>query len=58
MAICSSQASIDVLSKVARELGWKPITELICEIHEGDESLRRTWPLNYSLWNHSTETGR
>jgi chemotaxis methyl-accepting protein methylase len=43
-----SGVDLDVRSKVARELGWKPITELICEIHEGDESLRRTWPLNYS----------
>jgi hypothetical protein len=25
-------------SKVARELGWRPITELISEIHEGDPS--------------------
>jgi len=36
-----------VRSKVARELGWKPVTELIGEIHEGDPSLRRDWPLQY-----------
>jgi chemotaxis methyl-accepting protein methylase len=43
-----SGVDLDVRSKVARELGWKPITELIRELHEGDQSLRRSWPLEYS----------
>ena len=43
-----SGVDLDVRIKVAQEFGWKPITELICEIHEGDQSLRRSWPLNYS----------
>jgi hypothetical protein len=43
-----SGVDLDVRSKVAREFGWRPITELICEIHEGDQSLRRSWPLDYS----------
>jgi chemotaxis methyl-accepting protein methylase len=43
-----SGVDLDVRSKVARELGWKPITELICEIHEGDQSVRHSWPLEYS----------
>jgi hypothetical protein len=30
-----------------RELGWTPITDLVEEIHEGDPSLRRDWPLHY-----------
>jgi len=35
---------LDVRTKVARELHWLPIPELIEEIHEGDPSLRRDWP--------------
>lgn len=42
-----SGVDLDVRSKVARELGWKPVTEMIREIHEGDISLRRDWPLGY-----------
>ena len=42
-----SGVDLDVRSKVARELGWIPITEMIIEIHEGDISLRRDWPLQY-----------
>ena len=42
-----SGVDLDVRSKVARELGWRPVTELISEIHEGDPSLRRDWPLQY-----------
>jgi hypothetical protein len=42
-----SGVDLAVRSKVARELGWKPVTELIGEIHEGDPSLRRGWPLHY-----------
>jgi chemotaxis methyl-accepting protein methylase len=42
-----SGVDLDVRSKVARELGWRPVTELISEIHEGDPSLRRDWPLKY-----------
>src|SRR5262249_23524410 len=42
-----SGVDLGVRSKVARELGWRPVTELIREIHEGDPSLRRDWPLQY-----------
>jgi SAM-dependent methyltransferase len=42
-----SGVDLDVRSKVARQLGWRPVTELINEIHEGDLSLRRDWPLEY-----------
>ena len=42
-----SGVDLDVRSKVARELGWRPVTELIAEIHEGDPSLRRDWPMEY-----------
>jgi chemotaxis methyl-accepting protein methylase len=42
-----SGVDLGVRSKVARELGWRPVTVLISEIHEGDPSLRRDWPLEY-----------
>ena len=42
-----SGVDLGVRSKVARELGWMPLTELINEIHEGDPSLRQDWPLQY-----------
>ena len=42
-----SGVDLGVRSKVARELCWKPVKELIGEIHEGDPSLRRGWPLRY-----------
>src|SRR5262249_15155399 len=42
-----SGVDLDVRSKVAQELGWRPVTELISEIHEGDPSLRRDWPSQY-----------
>ena len=42
-----SGVDLELRTKVARELGWRPVTELINEIHEGDQSLRRDWPLQY-----------
>ena len=35
---------LNVRAKVARELGWRPVTDLLREIHDGDPSLRRDWP--------------
>jgi chemotaxis methyl-accepting protein methylase len=35
---------LDVRAKVARDLHWRPVPELIEEIHEGDPSVRRDWP--------------
>jgi hypothetical protein len=35
---------LDVRARVARDLGWHPVLELIEEIHEGDPSVRRDWP--------------
>lgn len=42
-------AGIDlgVRTKVARLQGWAPVTELIREIHDGDDALRGGWPLQY-----------
>jgi hypothetical protein len=42
-----SGIDLDVRTKVAREMGWKPVTDLMREIHEGDSSLRERWPLAY-----------
>jgi chemotaxis methyl-accepting protein methylase len=36
-----------VRSKVARELGWQPVPDLIREIHDGDPSVRDDWPWNW-----------
>jgi polysaccharide pyruvyl transferase WcaK-like protein/SAM-dependent methyltransferase len=33
-----------VRSKVACELGWQPVLDLIREIHDGDPSVRGDWP--------------
>jgi chemotaxis methyl-accepting protein methylase len=35
---------LDVRENVARDLGWRPVIELIEEIHDGDPSVRRDWP--------------
>jgi chemotaxis methyl-accepting protein methylase len=42
-----SGVDLAVRTKVARDLGWKPVKELIREIHDGDPSLRRDWPWEY-----------
>jgi chemotaxis methyl-accepting protein methylase len=42
-----SGIDLDVRIKAARAMGWKPVTDLMREIHEGDPSLREAWPLKY-----------
>ncbi len=42
-----SGIDLDVRTKVARELGWKPLPDLLEGIHEGDRSLRADWPCKY-----------
>ncbi len=42
-----SGIDLDVRTKVAREKGWKPVTDLMKAIHEGDPSLTMGWPLKY-----------
>jgi chemotaxis methyl-accepting protein methylase len=42
-----SGIDLDVRTRVARGMGWKPVADLIRDIHEGDPSLRRGWPLEY-----------
>jgi SAM-dependent methyltransferase len=35
---------LDVRFKVAKDLRWEPVPELIREIHDGDPIVRRDWP--------------
>jgi chemotaxis methyl-accepting protein methylase len=42
-----SGIDLDVRTKVARAMGWKPVTDLMREIHEGDPSSTKWWPLGY-----------
>jgi SAM-dependent methyltransferase len=39
-----SGVDLDVRTKVALDLGWKPMLDLIAEVHDGDESVRADWP--------------
>ena len=38
---------LDVRAKVARDMGWKPVTDKIREVHEGDVTLTECWPMDY-----------
>jgi chemotaxis methyl-accepting protein methylase len=42
-----SGIDLDVRARVAKSMGWKPVPDLIREIHEGDASLRKGWPVEY-----------
>jgi SAM-dependent methyltransferase len=42
-----SGIDLDVRTKVARDLEWEPLQELIEEIHDGDAYLRSYWPSRY-----------
>jgi SAM-dependent methyltransferase len=42
-----SGVDLDVRTKVAKDLGWKPAPDLMEDIHEGDPSLRMAWPHRY-----------
>ena len=39
-----SGVDLDVRTKVAVDLGWEPVADLIAEIHDGDPSVRADWP--------------
>jgi chemotaxis protein methyltransferase CheR len=39
-----SGVDLDVRTKVALDLGWDPVVELLAEIHDGDPTLRAAWP--------------
>jgi chemotaxis methyl-accepting protein methylase len=38
---------VDVRAAVAKALGWKPVTDLMKQVHEGDVSLTNGWPWEY-----------
>jgi chemotaxis methyl-accepting protein methylase len=38
---------LDVRTAVAKRMGWLPVVDLIREVHEGDPSLTRGWPIGY-----------
>lgn len=42
-----SGIDLDVRTRVAMDLGWKPLEELSEEIHEGDPCMREIWPCHY-----------
>ena len=42
-----SGIDLDVRTRVAWAMDWKPVTDLMREVHEGDPSLRDGWPLQY-----------
>jgi chemotaxis protein methyltransferase CheR len=42
-----SGIDLDVRAKMARRMGWKPVTDLLQQVHEGDASLTNSWPLAY-----------
>ena len=42
-----SGIDLDVRTRVARSLGWRPVPDLMREVHEGDVSLKNGWPLEW-----------
>jgi chemotaxis methyl-accepting protein methylase len=42
-----SGVDLEVRTRVARELEWRPVPDLLKEVHEGDHSLRKGWPLEW-----------
>ncbi len=45
--LLASGIDLDVRTRVARELGWEPVSYLLEEIHDGDPCLRSQWPSHY-----------
>jgi chemotaxis methyl-accepting protein methylase len=43
-----SGVDLDIRTKVARDLRWNPLEELLEEIHEGDPAMRSFWPCLYA----------
>jgi CheR methyltransferase, SAM binding domain len=42
-----SGVDLEIRTRVACDLGWRPLQELLEEIHDGDPWLRQPWPLEY-----------
>jgi mannose-6-phosphate isomerase-like protein (cupin superfamily)/SAM-dependent methyltransferase len=43
-----SGVDLDVRTRVADNLGWRPLPELLEEIHEGDPCMKTYWPWHYA----------
>jgi SAM-dependent methyltransferase len=43
-----SGIDLDVRTKVADDLGWRPLQELLEEVHEGDPVMKTYWPWHYA----------
>jgi chemotaxis methyl-accepting protein methylase len=43
----ASGVDLDVRTKVALDLGWEPVRDLMVEIHDGDRSVRADWPCEW-----------
>jgi SAM-dependent methyltransferase len=43
-----SGVDLDIRTKVAEDLGWEPLQELLEEIHDGDPCMRNIWPCQYA----------
>lgn len=43
-----SGVDLDVRQRVAQDLGWEPVSDLLEEIHDGDSCLRGQWPFMYA----------
>lgn len=43
-----SGIDLDIRTKVAHDLGWKPVLDLMEAIHDGDPCLRAAWPWGYT----------
>jgi SAM-dependent methyltransferase len=42
-----SGVDLDIRTKVALDLGWTPVQDLVEEMHNGDPSVTRDWPWQY-----------
>lgn len=42
-----SGIDLDVRTKVADDLGWHPVQDLLEEIHDGDPCMKNFWPFEY-----------
>ena len=42
-----SGIDLDVRTRVAKALSWRPVSDAVEDIHEGDRSLRLSWPWRY-----------
>jgi hypothetical protein len=42
-----SGVDLDIRTKVANDLGWSPLRELLEDIHEGDPCMRKNWPCHH-----------